>query len=455
MKIAVVGTGYVGLVTGTCLAEMGHQVICVDRDQEKVKGLKEGVCPIFEPALEDYMKRNMAHERLHFTLDLASAINSSEMVFIAVGTPENEDGSADLSHVVTVAEAVTQAAERDLLMVVKSTVPVGTADALDKRVESVLAKRGNESVKIRIASNPEFLREGSAVEDFMHPERIIVGIDHHQREDIATLFAELYQPFIAEDPARLLVMDRRSCELTKYGANTMLASRITMMNELALLCEKVGANIDEIRRGMGSDSRIGKRFLQAGPGFGGSCFPKDVEALIKTSEQCGFDFKILKATKKANQLQKVYAVEKALKWLQENAPSGHIAIWGLAFKPGTDDVRESPALIMVEHLLKNTECSLTAYDPRGIENFARALGKNERISYREDAYQCLPDANALLVITDWAEFKRPSWEKVRTLMNPSRRAVFDFRNQYSFDKLSGLGFHYECIGRPDSRSSWL
>lgn len=452
MKIAVIGSGYVGLVTGTCLAEVGHEIICVDHDPLKLERLKAGICPIFEPALEDYMKRNISHERLIFSDNLAKAVQTSALVFIAVGTPEKEDGSADLSSVMAVAGAVAEHADHDFMLVVKSTVPVGTCDAIQSKIEEVLAKRisGKKIPSIKVASNPEFLREGSAVEDFMHPERIIIGIKNPADR---SLFEELYQPFIADDPARLILMDRRSSELTKYGANTMLASRITMMNELAILCDKVGANIDEIRRGMGSDSRIGKRFLHAGPGFGGSCFPKDVEALIKTSEQYGFDFKTLKATKEANHRQKLYALEKVSHWINKHQLSGgKIALWGLAFKPGTDDVRESPSLLMVQQLLTQTNCTIYAYDPRGIENFAKQVGEQQRLKYVGDAYLCLEDAHAVLLVTDWPEFKKPNWEKVRKLMHQKHAAIFDFRNQYSFEKLASLGFHYECIGRPDARS---
>lgn len=446
MKISIIGTGYVGLVTGTCLAEIGHEVIGIDKDKSKIEKLKKGISPIFEPALEEYISRNIGHERLSFTDDLAKGIKGSDIVFIAVGTPENEDGSADVSYVLNAASSIAKEANRDLIVVVKSTVPVGTCDLVEREIKKVL-KDLNKDLNIFVASNPEFLKEGSAVEDFMKPERIIVGTEH---SEVQSLFEELYEPFVSDDPSRLMIMDRKSSELAKYGANVMLATRITLMNELAVLCEKVGANIDEIRRAIGSDSRIGKKFLYAGPGYGGSCFPKDVEALIKTSEDLKIDFSVVKAVKHANNKQKLYALQKVMDWLETNSNSKKVAIWGLAFKPGTDDVRESPAVVIVQNLLRNGY-QITAYDPRAIENFAKYIGDQPNLSFINEAYGCLDNADALVLITEWPEFKRPNWSKVKRLMG-DRKAVFDFRNQYSHQALSGqYGFHYECIGRPDSK----
>lgn len=445
MRIAVIGTGYVGLVTGTCLAEVGHKVICVDLDRAKIEKLKQGQSPIYEPGLESLIKQNIDHERLSFTTNLAEGLADAEVAFIAVGTPEGEDGSADLQYVMAVAKGIGETANNKLLAVVKSTVPVGTCDLVEKQISAELKKR-SAGFSITVGSNPEFLKEGAAVADFMHPDRIVCGVSN---EADAEAFRELYNVFVIDDPSKIFIVDRRSSELIKYGSNAMLATRITFMNELSRLCEKVGADIDNVRRGMGSDVRIGRKFLWAGPGYGGSCFPKDVAALVKTGDKHDVHLSILKSVTSANEAQKLYAGQKIVKHFGGHLKGKTVAIWGLTFKPGTDDVREAPAATIAK-LLLDAGATLVAHDPQGQENFSHEFGKHPQLSYVDDAYDAVKNADALVLITEWPEYKRPNFEKVGTLMRG--KSVFDLRNQWSFKQLMQLGFHYECLGRPDHSS---
>lgn len=444
MRVVMVGTGYVGLVTGTCLAEVGHDVTCVDLSEQKIRLLKDGVCPIFEPGLENIIRRNVEHDRLQFTTDLAGPLAQADMVFIAVGTPEGEDGSADLKYVKAVAESLGKLINKDMVVVVKSTVPVGTCDIVEEIIDRELDKRKVKH-QVVVASNPEFLKEGDAIADFMKPDRVVVGLNDYTAE---TAFRDLYRPFILDDQGKLLLMDRRSSELTKYGANAMLATRISFMNEMALLCERLGANIDKVRLGIGADARIGRKFLYAGPGYGGSCFPKDVSALLKTSAANGVDMKVLNAVTEANERQKQLVFQKIAHHFRDLA-GRRVAIWGLSFKPGTDDVRESPATVLIKRLL-DAGAFVVGHDPQGQSNFAKEFGEHERLTYADSAYDALRGADALALVTEWSEYKRPNWDKVGQLM--ASRAVFDLRNQYESYDLISRGFHYECVGRPDSRS---
>lgn len=443
MRITVIGTGYVGLVTGTCLAEVGHTVTCVDLDERKIKTLNEGKSPIFEPGLEPLIVQNMNHERLYFTTDLERSLRGCDVAFIAVGTPEGEDGSADLKYVRAVAKEIGEKSSGNLLVIVKSTVPVGTCDIVDERIQESLRERGAKH-RITIASNPEFLKEGAAVSDFLHPDRIIAGVNN--TADAETL-RELYSVFVIDDPAKLFIVDRRSSELIKYGSNAMLATRISFMNELSQLCEKVGADVDNVRRGMGADPRIGRKFLWAGPGYGGSCFPKDVAALVRTGDAHGVPLQILKSVTHANESQKALSAKKILNHFGGDLRGKNIAVWGLAFKPGTDDTRESPSLTIIDNLLK-AGAKVIAHDPKGSENFSREIGSQAGLSYVSSAYDALRDSDALVLVTEWPEYKRPNFEKISTLMRSKN--IFDLRNQWSFKQLSALGFFYQSVGRPDS-----
>jgi UDPglucose 6-dehydrogenase len=442
MHISVVGTGYVGLVTGTCLAEVGHTVTCVDLDEKKVKMLKEARSPIYEPGLEPLIQQNLEHERLFFTTNLEDSLKGADVAFIAVGTPEGEDGSADLSYVRAVAKSIGEKCSGNILVIVKSTVPVGTCDMVDSIIQDTLKARGAK-YRVTVGSNPEFLKEGAAVNDFLHPDRIVAGVTNEQD---AELLRELYTVFVIDDPSKLFIVDRRSSELIKYGSNAMLATRISFMNELARLCEKVGADIDNVRRGMGSDARIGRKFLWAGPGYGGSCFPKDVAALVKTGDQYGVSLEILKSVTTANEAQKKHGASKVLNHFNGNLKGKTVAVWGLAFKPGTDDVREAPALTIIETLL-DAGATVIGHDPQGQENFSREIGSKKGLTYVDNAYDAVKNADALVLVTEWPEYKRPNFDKVGSLMR--NKAVFDLRNQWSFKQLKALGFHYECIGRPD------
>lgn len=442
MKVAIVGTGYVGLVTGVCLAEVGHDVCCVDTNQQKIDMLNGGKVPIYEPGLDILIARNVEHERLVFTTELAKALAEVEIVFIAVGTPQGEDGSADLQYVESVAREIGKLSDHNLTVVVKSTVPVGTCARVEKVINDELAQRKAE-IKIVVASNPEFLKEGDAIDDFMKPDRVVVGVED---ADAKEQFRDLYRPFVLDDPGRLLIMDRYSSELTKYGANAMLATRISFMNEMSRLCDRVGANIDHVRSGMGSDSRIGKKFLFAGPGYGGSCFPKDVKALISTGDQYGTSLEVLKAVSATNIRQKEYVAEK-IKAHFGSLKGKRIAVWGLAFKPGTDDVREAPAFTLVRYLLEHG-ADVVAHDPQATKTFADEFGQADRLSYAKSAYAACQNADAVVLMTEWSEYKRPNWAKLGSFLQ--QKVVFDFRNQYQFERLKPMGYTYYCIGRPDS-----
>jgi len=443
MRIAVIGTGYVGLVTGTCLAEVGHSVACVDLDERKIKLLRDAKSPIFEPGLEPLIAQNIEHERLFFTTNLEEALKGADVAFIAVGTPEGEDGSADLSYVRAVAKSLGEKCSGNLLAIVKSTVPVGTCDIVDQIIQDTLKSRGAKH-RVTVASNPEFLKEGAAVNDFLHPDRIVAGVTN---EHDAETLRELYTVFVIDDPSKLFIVDRRSSELIKYGSNAMLATRISFMNELARLCEKVGADIDNVRRGMGSDPRIGRKFLWAGPGYGGSCFPKDVAALVKTGDHYGVSLEVLKSVTTANDAQKKHGARKILDHFGGKLQGKTVAVWGLAFKPGTDDVREAPAITIIDMLL-DAGANVIGHDPQGQDNFSREIGSKKNLSYVEDAYDAVKNADALVLVTEWAEYKRPNFEKIAGLMRTKN--IFDLRNQWSFKSLRNQGFHYQCIGRPDA-----
>jgi UDPglucose 6-dehydrogenase len=433
MKIAVVGTGYVGLVTGTCFAETGNKVVCVDIDQSKVEKLSSGQITIYEPGLEKLFLRNIKEERLRFTTSLASVVDEVEMIFLALPTPPGADGAADLQYVLGVAEELGKLLNGYKVIVNKSTVPVGTAD----KVRAVITK--NYAGEFDVVSNPEFLREGVAVEDFMKPDRVVIGTTSERAKK---LMSELYAPYVRQGNP-IIFMDARSSELTKYAANSFLAMKISFMNEIAQLCERMGADVDMVRRGIGSDERIGKRFLFSGIGYGGSCFPKDVQALIKSATEFNYDFKILKAVEQINAKQKVHLAEKIKSFYQGNLQGKHFALWGLAFKPNTDDIREAPALLMINSLLQEG-ATVTAYDPEAMLNVQQELGNT--INYAQSQYQALEGADALLIATEWSEFRTPDFERIGQLL--SSKVIFDGRNLFEVAKLQQLGYQYISIGRP-------
>ena len=433
MKIAVVGTGYVGLVLGACLAENGNTVACVDKDADKVATLRQGKVPIYEPGLEEMVRRNHGDERLSFTTELPAAVQAAEIVFIAVGTPQGEDGSADLTHVLDVAAAIGRAMNKYTVVVDKSTVPVGTA----KRVHAVIAKETTQPFSV--VSNPEFLKQGAAVEDFMKPDRVVIGVDPGD-DRAAALMKELYGPF-TRTGAPIMMMDTASAELCKYAANSILASRISFMNEVANMCELVGADVDQVRRAIGADRRIGSSFLFPGVGYGGSCFPKDVKALIKSARDHGYDFKILHAVEAANHAQKERLVAKMLAYFG-SLKGKTIAVWGLEFKPRTDDMREAPAIVIIEGLLAQG-ASVRAYDPEATRTARNVFG--DRITFCEKSYDALAGADALAVVTEWNTFREPEFAKMRELMRSP--VVFDGRNIYSPENMRTLGFTYFSIGR--------
>jgi UDPglucose 6-dehydrogenase len=434
MKITVVGTGYVGLVTGTCFAETGNHVICVDIDQQKVDKLQKGEITIYEPGLELLFERNIKQGRLHFTTHLKDAITDAEIIFLALPTPPGEDGSADLSYIMGVADQLGDMLDHYAVIVDKSTVPVGTAD----KVTEILARKLDRSM-FDVVSNPEFLREGAAVDDFMKPDRVVIGTSS---EKAANIMKRLYDPFVRQGNP-VIFMDERSAEMTKYAANSYLATRISFMNEIANLCERVGANVDMVRMGMGSDSRIGKRFLFPGVGYGGSCFPKDVMALGKTAEENSYDFRILKSVMATNEKQKERLSQKISRYFNDDLIGKKIAIWGLAFKPNTDDIREAPALKIIEDLLA-AGAKVAAYDPEAMSNVERLIG--DKINYGTDPYDVLVDADALAIVTEWALFRTPSFDAVERLLK--NKIIFDGRNLYDLDQMRGKGFYYESIGRP-------
>lgn len=433
MHLSVIGTGYVGLVSGTCFAETGNHVTCVDIDEKKVKSLSEGKITIYEPGLEKLFERNLQDKRLKFTTDLQQGIQDAEIIFLALPTPPGEDGSADLSYVLNVAEELGKIMTDYKVIVDKSTVPVGTVE----KVKAAIAK--NAKTPFDVVSNPEFLREGVAVEDFMKPDRVVIGT---QSERAQQIMGELYAPFVRQGNP-ILYMDEASAELTKYAANSFLATKISFMNEIAILCEKLGADVDMIRRGIGSDSRIGKRFLFPGIGYGGSCFPKDVQALVKSSHQVDYEFKILKAVMEVNDAQKTFLVPKVKKYFNNDLKGKRIALWGLAFKPNTDDIREAPALYIIESLLQEG-ATVAAFDPEAAANVRKILG--DKIDYIENEYDCLDGADALVIATEWSLFRTPDFELMGEKLK--NKAIFDGRNLFSTAAMQRLGYHYESVGRP-------
>jgi UDPglucose 6-dehydrogenase len=432
MKICVIGTGYVGLVAGAGFADMGNDVTCCDVDAAKIEGLKQGVMPIYEPGLDKLVTLNVAERRLAFTTDVPSGVAGAEVILLAVGTPPGPDGSADLSFIFKAAEQVADALTGWAVLVTKSTVPVGTGD----KIEAIVRKRAKH--EFAVASNPEFLKEGDAVNDFMKPDRVVVGAE--DKRAIESLRA-LYAPF-TRTTDRMLVMDRRSAELTKYAANSMLATRISFMNDLANLCELLGADIELVRKGMGSDVRIGPKFLYAGPGFGGSCFPKDLRAAVSTGKEVGYDLSILNAVVAVNERQKRKLGEKVIAHFGGALKGRHVAVWGLAFKPGTDDIREAPALVLIDQLLA-AGATVSATDPVALDAVRKQLG--DRIKYEESNYECTKGADALVLVTEWHEFRRPSFERLKSLMR--QPVVFDGRNVWSPSELRAAGFTYYAIGR--------
>jgi UDPglucose 6-dehydrogenase len=438
MNISVIGTGYVGLVVGSCLAETGNDVICADVDAKKIDGLKQNQLPIYEPGLEAYVQRNQRDGRLSFTTDVARAVGEAHVAFIAVGTPPDEDGSADLRHVLDVAKIIGASMRRELVVVTKSTVPVGTA----ARVAEVIGQYAQHP--FHMVSNPEFLKEGAAIDDFMKPDRIVLGAES---DTARSVMAELYAPFVRTGRP-IIFMDIASAEMTKYAANAMLATRISFMNEIANLCERVGANVDLVRRGIGSDERIGPSFLFPGPGYGGSCFPKDVKALAKTARDHGSSLEILEAVEKVNARQKLRVAEKLRTALGPTVRGARVAVWGVAFKANTDDMRESPSLTVIDDLLAGG-ASVVAHDPAALPEARRRYGN--RIDYAELSYEALRDANALAVMTDWNEYRHPDFERMRSLMR--RPLVVDGRNLYTPSKMQQLGFEYHSIGRTRSADS--
>ncbi len=436
MKISVVGTGYVGLVTGTCFAESGIDVTCVDVDKKKIENLNKGILPIYEPGLEEILERNVEKDRLTFTTDISESIKGCEVVFIAVGTPPDEDGSADLQHVLKVAHDIGRYMEDYLVVVTKSTVPVGTAEKVRNAVNEELNKR-NVDFGFDVASNPEFLKEGSAVADFLKPDRIVIGLDSEKVEEI---MKRLYKPFLLNGHP-IVFMDIASSEMTKYTANAMLATKISFMNDIANLCEIVGANVNLVRKGIGSDTRIGNKFIYPGSGYGGSCFPKDVKALIKTADENNYNLRVLKAVEEVNKDQKMILVQKVNSYFQNDLKGKTIGIWGLSFKPETDDMREAPSLVVIEQLLESG-CKIKAYDPQAQEEAKRILG--DKIEYSKDPYEAVLDADCLVIITEWHEFRFPNFKVIKKLLK--RNVIFDGRNIYEPDEMKDLGFEYYCIG---------
>lgn len=437
MNIAIVGTGYVGLVSGTCFAEMGVNVTCVDVNQQKIKNLQQGQIPIYEPGLDEMVLRNQREGRLHFTIDIKSCLNDVEIIFIAVGTPPDEDGSADLTYVLDVARTVGREMNRYTLLVTKSTVPVGTARKVKTVIEEELAKRG-QHISFDVASNPEFLKEGAAIKDFMSPDRVVVGVESEKARELMT---RLYRPFVLNN-FRVIFTDIPSAEMIKYAANSMLATRISFMNDIANLCELVGADVNMVRKGIGSDSRIGSKFLYAGCGYGGSCFPKDVKALIKTAEQNGYEMRVLKAVEEVNEDQKSILFRKLNNYYGGMLHDKIIGIWGLAFKAETDDMREATSLVTIDLLLK-AGCKVRVFDPVAMDECRRRIG--DTVEYAADMYDATLNADALLVITEWKQFRLPSWGVVRKLMN--RPFIIDGRNIYDANEIKNFGFEYNCIGR--------
>jgi UDPglucose 6-dehydrogenase len=433
MDLAVIGTGYVGLVAGTCFAETGHRVVCIDKDEEKIKTLSVGGVPIYEPRLPELITRNVRKKRLRFSTDLKKNVAQAEVVFIAVGTPENEDGSADLTHVLEVARAIGEAITAPSIVVTKSTVPVGTAERIRETIAAIT------KIPVDVVSNPEFLKEGAAVDDFMKPDRIVIGTESERAKEVMT---DLYAPF-NRTSNRIVFMDQRSAEMTKYVANAMLATRISFMNEMANLAERLGADINKVRAGVGSDPRIGPSFLFPGVGFGGSCFPKDIKALLKTGAGVGMPLQVVSAVEDVNARQKLVLVDKVVTALGPKLDQARVAVWGLAFKPQTDDMREAPSVRIIEALLAKG-ATVRASDPEAASSARKIFGS--RITIDDDQYQSLEGADALLVVTEWNEFRRPDFQRMKEMMR--QPYVFDGRNIYNPETMRKMGFVYSCIGRP-------
>ncbi|RPE09786.1 UDP-glucose/GDP-mannose dehydrogenase family protein [Chitinophaga lutea] len=432
MKITVVGTGYVGLVTGTCFAETGNDVTCVDIDVNKVNKLSAGQITIYEPGLEKLFERNLKEGRLHFTTQLAEGIKDAQVIFLALPTPPGEDGSADLSYILRVADQLGGLLQDYKVIVDKSTVPVGTAD----KVHAAIAK--NAKVEFDVVSNPEFLREGVAVEDFMKPDRVVIGT---QSERARKIMGDLYAPFVRQGNP-IIFMDEKSAELTKYAANSFLATKISFMNEIAILCEKLGADVDMVRRGIGSDDRIGKRFLFPGIGYGGSCFPKDVQALVKSSQEAAYDFRILEAVMDVNEKQKLFLLPKIQAYFGNDLKGKHFALWGLAFKPNTDDIREAPALYIIDALV-GAGATVSVFDPEAASNVQQLIG--DKVTYAESQYAALENADALIIATEWSVFRTPDFDKIGAVLK--QKAIFDGRNLFEVPRMQELGFYYESVGR--------
>ena len=436
MDIAIVGTGYVGLVSGTCFAEMGVNVTCVDVDTSKIEKLKQGIIPIYEPGLEDMVHKNVEAGRLHFVTDLASVLDEVDVVFSAVGTPPDEDGSADLKYVLEVARTIGRNMNKYLVVVTKSTVPVGTAQKVKTTIRAELDKRG-VNIDFDVASNPEFLKEGAAIKDFMSPDRVVVGVESNRSREI---MARLYKPFMLSSD-RIIFTDIPSAEMIKYAANSMLATRISFMNDIANLCEIVGADVNMVRKGIGSDTRIGKKFLYPGCGYGGSCFPKDVKALIKTAEQNGYDMRVLKAVEEVNEAQKSILFKKLQKHFGDDLAGKTVAMWGLSFKPETDDMREAPALVLIDKITK-AGATVRVYDPIAMDECRRRVG--DKVTYCKDMYEAVVDSDALLLVTEWKEFRMPSWKVLRKTMKGN--VIIDGRNIYDKAEVLENGFEYYKIG---------
>ena len=437
MKITVVGTGYVGLVSGTCFADVGIEVVCVDIDQKKIDKLKSGIIPIYEPGLEEMVVRNHKNGRLKFSTDLGEAIQGTEVVFIAVGTPPGEDGSADLTYVLNVAREVGEKMSDYLVIATKSTVPVGTGEKVKNEISKALKSR-NSDLEFSVASNPEFLKEGAAVEDFLKPDRIIIGTEE---ERARAIMHRLYQPFQLSSN-RMIYMDIPSAEMTKYTANAMLATKISFMNDIANLCERVGANVNMVRKGIGSDTRIGNKFIYPGTGYGGSCFPKDVKAIIRTAKEYGYELRVLQSVEAVNEDQKSILVKKVVSHFGEDLSGKTFCLWGLSFKPNTDDMREAPSIVIIDELMKRG-AKIKAYDPIAMEH-AREYYLSDKITYCKDAYESCDDADALLLVTEWSEFRMPNWNILSKLLK--NKIIFDGRNIYDPEYLRDLGYIYYGIG---------
>ena len=440
MNIAVVGSGYVGLVSGTCFAEMGNHVTCVDIDPEKIDKLNKGIIPIFEPGLESMVLKNIKNKNLDFTTSLSDSILEAKIVFIAVGTPMGDDGSADLQYVLAVAKSIGESMTKELVIVDKSTVPIGTADKVKETIQKELDKRGVD-YNFHVVSNPEFLKEGAAIDDFMKPDRVVIGADSDYAFDV---MKQLYSPFFRTHD-RFITMDIRSAEMTKYAANAMLATKISFMNEIANICERVGADANQVRIGIGSDKRIGYSFIYPGAGYGGSCFPKDVKALKKIAEEYGYNANLITSVENVNDAQKLVIAQKIVKRFGEDLTGLTFALWGLAFKPGTDDMREAPSIYVVKELVKRG-AKVKAYDPKAIEEAKECYLKDvDAISYFESKYEVLKDADALILLTEWKEFRSPDFDEIERQLNSS--VIFDGRNQYNAFNLESLGFEYFQIGK--------